>query len=818
MNVRIARVLTLAVLCCVRAASGDDADVQRSIDSTTDAYSVSRQKLERDAESYVDAANELFINGSYREAARNYAQARLIFESMKDNSEYFRDRLEKTREQIAKSYYYLAQETAMKADEEANANDLTTAIALCREAIEIYPPSKAEMEACIERYEKMRVAAAKRARLSEDQVMPGFADQKYRIAVLLKQAKILYYTRQFEEARRRYQEVLLIDKLNPEAIQGTRAAGEQLRKSAMARFGNTHKHHIAEAAWESVLPVLAKKSVDIRSSAAPTGKAAPAGEVNQLREKLQTIILPRVTFSGDENTPGGTPLPLAVKRLRELSKKFDKSGEGVNIFLYYPETAAGGEGGAQAKGAGEGGGNAGLVGGLGGGEGPGGGKRRAAASDDDDEDDEDSTEQAVDYSRYPVVQLDLVQKPLYEVIDALAQAAQMKYKIEKHAVVLAPKDASLDDMQIKVFSCDANTLAALGGSEDPAGLQEALDGYGVPFPTGAKVMYDARFSSLIVLNTPENLDKINSVLLDMRQQEAPPLVQIQVKFVEVEQNDLKELGFIQTLGRPNGDNGKTYGRLQFDNNDTTLYNSGANTFTYTRSTSGYNYSLAVNMLDQLDSKDVLSAPKVLTDPGQTVTIKMVTERYFKWDYEQVDGATEPYDDNSGDTLVVDPVLWPKFEMKEVGINMTVTPTVDTEKRLIHMTVAPNVTALIGWTTYTYIPEGDNNDSGTASDKEVTISRPIIAERSTRTSVSVADNETIVIGGIIKDFTVTINDKIPFLGDIPLVGELFKSKSTSVQKTNLLIFVTARLLKPDGAPYYQFDSRGRPSSAGAGELY
>ena len=802
----------MAALCCAWTAAGDDAAVQRSIDSTTDAYSVSRQKLERDAEAYVDAANELFINGSYREAARNYAQARLIFESLKDNSDHFRDRLEKTREQIAKSYYHLAQETALKAHDEANANDLTTAIALCREAIEIYPPSKTEMEVCIARYEKMRSAAAKRARLSEDQVMTGFGDQKYRIAVLLKQAKILYYTRQFELARRRYQEVLLLDKLNPEAIQGTRAASEQLRKSAMARFGNTHKRNIAEAAWESVLPIVAKKSVDLRAADTPTEKtAASAGEADLLREKLKSIIIPRVTFSGDENTPGGTPLPLAVKRLRELSKKFDKTGEGVNIFLYYPDTA-GGEDAAQprdgAQPAGDGG-NTGLLGGLDSG-------RRTSSNDDDDDDDE-AGEPAVDYSKYPVVSLDLVQKPLSEVIDALAQAAQMKYKIEKHAVVLAKKDASLDDMQIKVFSCDANTLAALGGADDPDGIREELDGYGVPFPTGAKVMYDARFTSLIVLNTPENLDKINDVLLDLRQQDAPPLVQIQVKFVEVEQNDLKELGFIQTLGRPDGDGGKTYGRLQFDNNDITLYNSGANTFTFTRSSSGYNYSLAVNMLDQLASRDVLSAPKVLTDPGQTVTIKMVTERYFKWEYEEVDGATEPYDDDSGDTLVVDPVLWPEFEMKEVGIKMTVTPTVDTEKRLIHMNVEPEVTALVGWTTYTYIPEGDDKGGGTTRD-EVPISRPIIAERSTKTNISVADNETIVIGGIIKDYTITINDKIPFLGDIPLVGELFKSKATSVQKTNLLIFVTARMLKPDGSPYFQFDSRGRPTSAGAGELY
>ena len=494
---------------------------------------------------------------------------------------------------------------------------------------------------------------------------------------------------------------------------------------------------------------------------------------------------------------------MAVKFLRERSRQFDKTGEGVNIFLYYPDADL--AGGTEAGASGQGGNNTGILGGLGSGL-AGGRNAGAKRSDyDDEEGDDDGAEQTEDYSKYPTVTLDMVQKPLIDVIDALAQAANMKYKIERHAVVLAPKDAPLDDMQIKVFRCDASMLSALGGDETPATLQEQLDTYGVPFPTGAKVMYDSRFNSLIALNTPENLDKINNVLLDLRQQDAPPLVQIQVKFVEVSQNDLKELGFIQTLGRPNGDaNGNTYGRLQFDTNDTVLYNSGANTFTYSRSTNGYNYNMVVNMLDQLDSKDVLSAPKVLTDSGQEVSIKMVTERYFQWDYESVDSVENEY-------LRTNPMLWPEFEKKEVGITMTVKPTVDLDKRLIIMNVSPKVTSLVGYTTYTYMSDDDPPVSQT-------ISRPIIAERSTNTNVSVADNETIVIGGIIKDYTITIDDKVPFLGDIPIVGRLFQSKSTSVQKTNLLIFVTARLLKPDGSPYFQFDSRGRPTAAGPGELY
>ena len=64
----------------------------------------------------------------------------------------------------------------------------------------------------------------------------------------------------------------------------------------------------------------------------------------------------------------------------------------------------------------------------------------------------------------------------------------------------------------------------------------------------------------------------------------------------------------------------------------------------------------------------------------------------------------------------------------------------------------------------------------------------------------------------------MDDKVPVLGDIPLVGNLFKSKSTQVKKTNLLIFVTARIIRPDGTPYFGADNKGRPTTAGIGDLY
>ena len=836
MKYKYVKSLLLTAVCSAGAVltAAEDEVLERSINTTIDAFSVDKQQQEAAANAFISKGNDLFVSGAYKDAARNYAQAAYIFDGLKANSEHFTERLSKTRELIAKSYYYLAQETALKAHEEANFSELENAIALCKEAIAIYPASEKEMNERIAAYEKMRAAAVRRTRLSDEQVIPDLSDKKYRIAVLLKQAKLLYYTRQFEQARKRYQEVLLLDKICPEAIQGMRASDIQIEEAGLNRYRLTHKRAMAEAAWKGADPIFKRDEVDVRKELgmgqiADKSALEEENETKVIREKLNNIIIPRVNFSGDAKQPG-TPLLVALDYLRMRSKAHDPEGQGVNIFLYYPENRMS-ENNMMEPGMGMGMGmdrnsmrrvNP-LAPTL-----P--GDRMGLPQDDfeddfeddfleDDFEDEESEEQpsGPDHSKYPLVNMDLVNKPLIDIIDALAQATDMKYKIEKHAVVLAPKDAPLDDMQIKVFMFDESMVDALGGNREPEDLKEALTmvpNANVEFPIGSKVMYDPKFRSLIVLNTPENLNRINDALLEIRKQDAQPMVQIQAKFVEIEQSDLKELGFIQSLSRSNGDGGKTDGRLQFDKNDELVHNSGKNTFTYSLNSNGYNYNLTINAINQLDSKDVLSSPKVLTVPNKQVSIKMTTERYFEWDYEEGEFETSSSD---GITTYSYTPPWPEFEKLELGITMDVTPTVDTEKRLIRLDVHPWVRTLVGWSEYEYVVSSDDAESGGMGQVE-TMRRPIVAERTTNTNVAIYDNETVVIGGIIKDYTTIVDDKVPFLGDIPLLGRFFQTKSTSVKKTNLLIFVTARMLKPDGSPYYQVDSRGRPSAAGIGDIY
>ena len=72
--------------------------------------------------------------------------------------------------------------------------------------------------------------------------------------------------------------------------------------------------------------------------------------------------------------------------------------------------------------------------------------------------------------------------------------------------------------------------------------------------------------------------------------------------------------------------------------------------------------------------------------------------------------------------------------------------------------------------------------------------PTTTKRSTKTSVVVKDNQTVVIGGLMQEREEENINKVPLLGDIPLLGWLFKNKSVNKTKTNLLVFLTPHIVK------------------------
>jgi general secretion pathway protein D len=80
---------------------------------------------------------------------------------------------------------------------------------------------------------------------------------------------------------------------------------------------------------------------------------------------------------------------------------------------------------------------------------------------------------------------------------------------------------------------------------------------------------------------------------------------------------------------------------------------------------------------------------------------------------------------------------------------------------------------------------------------IVINQPIFSTRKVTTSVSVWDGQTVVLGGLMREDVQKTEDRTPLLGDIPLVGRLFRTNAEQHIKRNLVIFVTARLVNPGG---------------------
>jgi general secretion pathway protein D len=142
----------------------------------------------------------------------------------------------------------------------------------------------------------------------------------------------------------------------------------------------------------------------------------------------------------------------------------------------------------------------------------------------------------------------------------------------------------------------------------------------------------------------------------------------------------------------------------------------------------------------------------------------------------------------------------EFTMRNVGVEMKVTPTVEEDDYSISLDLNPKVTEFEGFVEY-----GGPSvaiSGGTSVTVPPGFFQPIFSVRDISTKVTIWDGATLVMGGLTREEVKKVNDKVPFFGDLPFVGRLFRSKGESSQKRNLLIFVTANLVSPGGSPKKQ----------------
>lgn len=809
-----------------------------------DITELSADQVKAKADESAREAAKAYQGGAYQQAVDLYMRTIKILEKLADDPVSLQ-KIENCKQAISRCYYYWAEKLYFDAQASADAKQYEQAISYCKKAAEIWPSAKKRMDDMIARFTKLKTAAEFQAQVAPDSVDPGNPTRLYNIDVLMKQGDIFYKDRQWDKARDKYEEVIAIDPYNIAAIDAIRRVNLRLFKAAHMRKELTEEEYKTEAEWKPMTPIPPRLTF---SGKAPTTEEPIKKDAkkNAIYDKLKNIIIDRIDFDEIE-------IPVVLRHLRQRAKELDPDKEGVNIFLL-PEPVV-----TEANQP----------------------KKKAASEDDEGEGEEESSGRKISVTADSI--------SLGQAISYICRTANLRVKVERYAVIIAPPGVPLEQMETRIYPVEKDvvdrhlTQAAEGTGGDTSSTiinPQSLFPQ-VTFDDGAQIVYDPGISRLFVTNTADNLQLIEEALKELNV--VDPQVLIQTKFVEVHMNDLEELGFQYLFSRQNsnvaymnksnlveykqGDKLPDYPISIYlpNSSGSSSTSPSANWYKYSSSfvngqgdpsklpssfyymkapiqehsvsfrensqvvrslkdtpgganiqdqvfnfahynKYGYKVQATINALDQADSSDMLACPRITTMNGFEAVIAMVTERYFPTDWSEAEVGTIA--SGNGSVPLFTPSIPDFDETERLGIELRVRPVVDTtDNYTISMTMTPSIRTFLDWVDYSYQLSVESN--GTPVYYENKQKMPIIEVRSVNTAVQCYDGETIVLGGIIKDTTSALDDKYPILGSLPLVGRLFQSKTKEAQKMNLLIFLTCRLINPDGSPIREREMRGLP---------
>jgi general secretion pathway protein D len=398
----------------------------------------------------------------------------------------------------------------------------------------------------------------------------------------------------------------------------------------------------------------------------------------------------------------------------------------------------------------------------------------------------------------------------------------------------APAGGAASGAAASPFGGAAGSAAGAGDGQRPdeAAIKNFLTRSGVAFDAPATLSYDG--TNLIVYQSRKNLDRVKNIIRrysDIKQ------VHIEAKFIEVEQKMLNELGVNWSVGpagspiaqtglrslnsvfktnnaaapaiRVSGTAATTPGIADsYDISPATMpggVNLGnvAQTFSNKVGVLGqYDLSVMIRAIEENAGSDLMSSPSLTVLDGKTALIKVAQLLRYPQAYGDTQSnvgtsgaATGGATGGSSAGVTITAGTPQDFTVAEVGVTLEVTPTVAADDS-IALNLKPKVTEFEGFVEY-----GGTSIAISAGTTVVVPSgffQPIFSTREVTTDVTVFDGATVVIGGLTREEVKTVEDRVPVLGSIPIIGAAFRSSGKTIQKKSLMVFVTANLVSPGGA--------------------
>ena len=652
----------------------------------------------------------------------------------------------------------------------------------------------------------------------------------------------------YDEADEEYKEILRVDRYNKAARRGMEKIASMKSDYYRAAYDQTRAELLMEVdrAWEIAVAPNVNFSDTIAS---PTGEDVSGALY--IRRKLQNIVLPVVDF---EDVTVDQAIDILRQRARELDTlELDPSKKGVNFVVRTPT----------------------VVG---------------AAVEDEDVSEFGG---AAKPGSKTISSLQLRNVPLEVVVKQICDVTQLRYKVEDYAVVLLPA-TDFDDTELYTRSFnvppDFITLISTGGggggaaSDDPfaddtgsdTGLgatppvKDLLSETGVVFTEGATASFSRARSVLTVRNTANNLDIIEQLVADLKDQK-PKQIRMSTKFVEINQENTEELSFDWILtptplnsaantflgGGTNGNGAPRTGGdfispvngfgipgipsdpSQGVNNiisggnrtgDYAITRDSISAFLNNPNRGSQDTSAAPGImsltglftdgqvqmimrgLSQKKGADVMTAPSIVARSGEKATIEIIREFIYPTEYEppELPASVAPPNNNgggggggggNGNVFPVTPATPTAFETRNTGVTLEVEPTLGDDGYTIDLRFAPEIVDFEGFINYGSPIQTSATDAlgnpVTITITENRIEMPVFSTRRVNTGLTIYDGHTVAVGGLMREEVQTVEDKVPILGDLPLIGRLFQSNAENHIKSNLIVFVSVNIIDATG---------------------
>lgn len=729
---------------------------------------IRRQELIFKANEAMKDANKAELATNYAEARKSYLFAAEAYGSVSHSSQGY-----------LAAAQGIARVDAQLYDGALKAGDMARAKQLVDEIVKYNPQDQAALE------KQMAINRAlanpnDTSLLGNPAITPGFVKQVNEVQKLFVEAEQFRRTGQYDEAQARLKRILGIDSYNVAATKELeRITAEKYRYDETARLETrTERLRQVEEKW---YPEITNKDVTV--SAQETQPSLTRATNFDIDQKLRGIMI-SLSFNN-------ASIEEATNFLSIESKRLDPDHKGIS-FIILPEAAA---------------------------------------------------------SAKPVT-LALSNVPLGEALRYVCQIADEKYKVQDYAISIVPVTQNTEDLLSRTFivppsfvappsSAGADTGTDLPGARRPiapaAGAtaatadtsgdttQSALEAKHVKFPAGSSAVYSPNTGQLTVVNTADQMELIEELV---NAGQAPTLmVRISTKFVEINQQDVNDLTFNSSFSFLNANIHTGSKVTDTTKIDSASYNTalpGASGFTangidqllnpsanYTNSfyfrgnILPSQFAAVIQALSQKKSYDLLSEPSALTKSGEQATMEAIRIFPYPVSFDPPELVTQTNNSTSSITVeapsppTVIPTTPTEFKRRNIGVRLVIKPQVTADNKTVDLSLFPEVTDFEGFINYGTAINVGNPDGTSSLLSPNEINQPVFNTRRINTKVLIRDGSTVVLGGLIREDLQNINDKVPILGDIPLIGRLFQSKATTSTKRNLIVFVTANIYRNDG---------------------